>query len=398
MPSILSGLFKQAVDPDAAREPLEDFTTEAVAGAIRREPALLLAALAAAGAFNPDSVDGRAVAVITQYPMAPPGDSIRPDLVLSWSAPFPGRELWIEVKVGAPLSGASRPVEPDDPAGLRLPTTSLNQLTRYAMAQGWAKSLDGVPRDLVLLAPADLRADGCLAAELEARSLPMPGFLSWRSLAMHIGQSVDAGVLWQELAAFLKEKHVVDDLAFPITSREAVSLPDAFRLFRKTRQLCELINAEGLRRHPGIPGGWWPRQSLPREVSDSFTKRGRIGISLTGGTRIKFFCGLDSEDDGETKFVVMMRADPKYGALRAGAHKLAQDAGLASAGWVLAYEGRTLLAVRAHPSAFPTAEAAVEWIMGRCDDLERAGLFEFQRRAVAGADDAQARDAVEDED
>jgi hypothetical protein len=400
MPSILSGLYKQAVDPLASREPLEDFTTEAVAGATRREPELLLSALAAAGAFDPSQISGQPCTVLTQVPYSPPGDEIRPDLVLVWSAPFPGRELWLEVKVGAPLSSGEQQTDDSTPSGglsARVASPKrFNQLTRYALAQRWATGLDGVTRALVLLAPADLRADGKLADELASMGLPIPGFLSWRNLVAQIRRAPKVGVLWQELAVFLKEKHVADDLAFPITSREAVSLPDAYRLYKKAFELCKLINAAGLQRHPGIPGGWWPTANLTREVNGSFFRRGRLGISLTGGSRIKFFCGLDAEEDGETMCVVTMRTDPKYGQLRARAHKLAQDAGLTSAGWTLSYEGRALLAARVHPVGFPTAEAVVEWVMARCDDLQRAGLFDLQRQSVDGAGDEDLPDSGDD--
>jgi hypothetical protein len=356
--SVFNSLFTRVEHQDAARDPLEDFTTEALAGAIRRDARPMLAALAQ-GSFNPANVSEHHLTVLTQRTYLVPGDEIRLDLVLLWSAKGSAIELWIEVKTGSPLSGK-------------------NQLRRYADAQTQLTSMDGVARPrLVLLSTSDLRSGDT------AGDLTISAHTSWQDVVDAVRETHDPDSLWLEFVLFLKEKRMTQDATFPITAREATSLGDAHRLYLKSIDLLNAVNAVGSERFPTVANGWWRSNDIPGFVRRQFRDHARFCLGLWGGSKIGLTFGLVSGHAGEAMYTVWLEADPRYGDVRARVH--AEAGALAAAGWELQYEGWILVQTRAHTVNFPTLEQATAWFVDRFTDLDNAGLFALQHELVPGS-------------
>lgn len=364
--SVLSGLFTRIESQDVARDPLEDFTTEALAGAIRRDARPMVVALGQSGSFDTTSVSQQHLTVFTQRTYSVPDDEGRVDLVLLWSAPGSAVELWIEVKTGSPLSGD-------------------RQLQRYARAQRLLSARDGVDRPrLVLLSTTDIRSagDGGDATS----DLLISAHMSWQDIVEAVGAGPDSDSLWRELVLFLKEKGMTQDATFPITAREATSLDDAHRLYLKSVELLRAVNTAGTSTFPNVAKGWWTPGQIAPFVRRQFRDHGRFCLGLWGGSDVGFVFGIEGSQAGEAMYKVWLEADPKNGSARARVHALAQVGELEAAGWELKYDGWVLVVARAHTVNFATLELATAWFMERFAELEREGLFRLQQeRSPAGA-------------
>jgi hypothetical protein len=208
--STLSRLFEYAkVYPS---EPRENFTTGALAGAIRHDPAPFLAVLGDAGLLAPSEVVR--CQPFTQVAFAGAGTI---DLVLQVETLARVFELWIEVKVDAPESGDQLR------SYHRYIATHEHQLSRVLAVL----SKDGLDTDLPLTQ------------------------LRWRDLARTIARQAAHDTVWADLADYLEEIRMTDGATFPITVREAAALEDAVSLVRKANAVLTIVNDELLAR--GFP-------------------------------------------------------------------------------------------------------------------------------------------------
>lgn len=380
--SVFSALFTRVSDPDATRDALEDFTTEALAGAIRRDVRPVLSALARTGCLDPLRVEGRPLTVFTQRSHTPPGDSIRLDLVLLWpSVPL---EVWVEIKTGSPLSGSLERI-------VESAVVRRSQLGRYLDAQAWMSGEDGIERPpVVLLSEDDLRFSGNPAESMgpDGRG---PNHLAWQDIVDVVRDTADPDSLWLELVAFLKEKGMTQDMAFPITAREATSLGDAHRLYTKSVDLVTEVNRRAIIQVPEME--WWG-SGIAEFVRKQFRDKGRLMLGVWNGSKIGLFFGLDVGRADEAMYTIWMETDPKNGGIRPQAHALADGARLRDAGWELTFEGWPFIEARAHTVNYPTRDAAVAWFLERLADLQRAGLIALlKQHAPAGAAAQPAEDA-----
>lgn len=384
-PSVFAGLFLRVSDPEMTRDALEDFTTEAVAGAIRRDSEPMVRALARAGALNTSMVSGQPLTVFTQRAHLVDGDSIRLDLVLSW--PLVPLELWIEVKTGAPLSGWLDRTRD----GV---TVRRSQLGRYLDAATVMSATDGIQRPpVVLLADEDVRFSGGRAAATGVGGI-VPVFVSWQDLADAVREQSAPDSLWLELVTFLKEKRMTQDAAFPITAREATSLADAHQLYRKSLDLLTEVNRRGAVALPELD--WWGT-GLPEMVRRQFRDHARFTLGLWNNSKVGLLFGLRLSASGEAMFMVWMETDPRNAAIRPEAHTLAETAGLRELGWEMPYDGWWFVEARAHTVNYPSLDAAAQWFVDRFVELRDAGLIALLKRyaptAVIASEQSPGEDA-----
>jgi hypothetical protein len=352
-PSVLTGLFRRVSDPDATHDSLEDFTTEALAGAIRRDPRPILTTLARTGALDTSRVIGEPLTVFTQRSHVLADDSIRLDLVLLWtSLPL---EVWIEVKTGSPLSGD-------------------RQLVRYLDAQAALTANDAVERPpLVLLSEVDLR----FASSTPAPSAPgrSPSHMAWQDIIEAVRDTDHPDTLWLELVSFLKEKGMTQDSTFPISAREATSLSDSHQLYLKSVKLVTEVNSRAAARFQQL--SWWTPGQIAVFVQKQFRDKGRYTLGVWNKSAMGLLFGLETGRAGEATYTVWLETDPRNAQVRPMAHARADSARLHDAGWELSYDGWKILKARAHTVNFATLDEAATWFVDRFAELEAAGLLDL---------------------
>lgn len=251
-PSTLSRLFAYARTPDS--DPRENFTTEALAGAIRSDPQPMLAALARHGIIDPDAVD-----TCDPYTQAfhPGAGTI--DLMLQLSVGGEAREVWVEVKVDAPESGV--------------------QLDNY---QAFIDAGD-LPRELIVLAKDSLAGRESMTT------------LRWREVASLASTLAPDSRPWSDLVTYLEEIGMTEHSTYPISLREAASLEDAWGLFQKAasailavnRRLPELDFPEWMHSVQAGRTGW-----VTTKLHEQFVTRGRVMFYGKGNLRGKVFYGF----------------------------------------------------------------------------------------------------------
>lgn len=210
--STLERLFTYAKASEVAAR--ENFTTEALAGAIRIEPDPFLAFLREGLLLGPGPV--RDLGVNTQVVV--PGTGYL-DLVVSCVSNEHRVELWGELKIEAGESG-----------------TQLDAYQRH---------IDRLPSalrpKLFTLGPRPLRHDGTIP------------FLSWHSLRREL-LAQDVGPAWLDFAEYLSEISVSDDFDQPVSAHEAASMPDFLRLHGKVARILHAVSAQASKRWPDL--GW----------------------------------------------------------------------------------------------------------------------------------------------
>lgn len=336
MATSLSRLFAYARTPDS--DPRENFTTEALAAAVLAEPGPLLTALARGGVLDPDDVI--TCAPFTQVFHEGAGTI---DLVLQLQMSGGPREVWIEVKVDAPESG--------------------QQLRSYrAFIDGDAS----LRRDLIVL-----------AKDVLPTSVPHLA-LRWRDLARAARDVAPDHILWTELRAYLEEIHMTDRSTFPITLREASSLDDTFGLFRKAIAVVRGVNArlgelgypDWLRISQTGQTGW-----LTSKLHDQFIRFGRVMVDGKRGYRANVFYGFVPRD-GEAYATVWIESDPRRTAERQVLRERAKAS--LDDSWEQPLDHRWQLMIRATRAILLTTEAdAVDWFVGRFEELKSAGLIDL---------------------
>lgn len=203
----------------------ENFTTEALAGAIRVDPEPIVAVLRSKGLLPAEDIS--AVEVDTQ--IAVQGGYL--DLVLSLLAGDDRLQLWGELKVDAGESG--------------------NQLDVYRQL------IEQIPNPirprLFTLGPKALRDD------------PAIPLVTWHELRRQVLTSGSTPA-WLDFAEYLSEIKMSDDFDQPVSAHEAGSMADFALLLGKTGRILEATTALARLRWPRI--GWAPdRTTILRELT-----------------------------------------------------------------------------------------------------------------------------------
>jgi hypothetical protein len=336
MPSTLERLFAYARTQDS--DPRENFTTEALAGAIRSDPRPLLYALARKGLFDPDDVVQ--CHPFTQVSFAGAGTI---DLLVQLEMGTGAHEVWIEAKVDAPESG--------------------QQLRNY---RTFIDSHRELPRHLVVL-----------AKDVLPSTVPHTP-LRWREISQAARELARDNLLWSDLRAYLEAIGMTDRSTYPVSLREAASLDDAFGMLQKALAVIKAVNE----RLPGLGYPDWLHTSqagrtgwITTKVHDQFTRFGRMMIYDKGELRGKVFYGFQPQD-GEAYATIWIEVDPRRTAEREAVQKLAR-AGL-NASWEQPLDHRWQLVIRRERAiAFGSEREAVDWFLGRFDELREAGLIDL---------------------
>jgi hypothetical protein len=355
--STLEHLFRYAKVSDAGDERLiesqENFTTEALAEAIRRNPRPILLALGRAGIIEEDEVRHARVAAVTQWPM--PASAAAPsygfiDLVLHLTiARHDGRgrsetrrEIWFENKVNAGISG--------------------NQLRHY---RDFIEAHPDSRRDLVLLAPEPIDTEVKLHQ------------LRWQAIANAVGDTNYPGEHWLDLREFLQEIKMTEEWTLPVSAREAVSLEDAYHLFRKAlavlRQVNEALDAPERHELGFPPEVHWPNAWVERTCRSQFAARGRVTLFFGSGRRVWVIYGYEPID-GETNMTVWLEADPKHADVRGVVRDWAKRHD-SLADWARPVEGWPVLKTTKRAILVDNSEDAVAWFVEAIDQLIEAGLY-----------------------
>jgi hypothetical protein len=326
--STLSRLFLYAKATRA--EACENFTTEAIAGAIRVSPDLFLAVLADAGLV---ASTARLVSAFTQVPLVRSGTVRYLDLVIEVQEATVRRQLWLEVKVGAGESG--------------------DQLAAYR--EHIARWPTSPPPTLGVLGPRPLGG------------LP---WISWQSLWRALA-SRESDPVWADIRAYLEEIKMADTYDEPITASELSSLRAAHGL---TGKVARILTRFGVDARIIWPDSRWPASEA--KVLDSvgrhFVRHGSLAIGATTRFRVGCSAGVYQEPTGETYVGLWLWAKPSWLPERTAV--LQKTAGLE--GWEAeGPEKWEFVGAYAPLSSFSAEGAATEWLTQRLRELGTAGVL-----------------------
>ena len=367
----------------------ENFTTEALAAAVRQDPAPMAAALRELARRSPDfaqacpetvRMDGRTViGVDTQvflsdvdWGSGPDGFGFL-DLVLHLAS---GRSVWIEVKVGAPL-GPGQLVRYQDAARRRRPAAAVILLRRGGLDDS---SDVGVP------------------------------VLDWSDLYASVRRHGSLNAWWSDLLDFLEEEDVASDRTMEITDREGGSLQDAFHLFQKVEYVLSRVHHHLWVTYPEYRSRLtWANERRDKDgqarkveqtgsmlnfASTLFRTRG--SIIATGG---HFRYGLVDRDGSANWYMAVERdgwkSDKVDTLIALMADNLAQEGG-SGRQWSVDPGGsiilERLIRVPHVLGAGSASDAAVEWFIDGFDQVASTGVLEFMWPGRAGGTEAASID------
>jgi hypothetical protein len=323
--STLSRLFTYA--KAAGADAVENFTTEALAGAIRNDPSPLLRGLSSIGV----EVTPPITEVATQVNI--PGVGTLDLLVV----PGERRVVAIEVKVNAGQSG--------------------NQLHRYFR---WAETFaeNSRPR-IVVLSPQKITDD---------TRFP---WLSWQQLWREIrrdGTSPD----WLDLGRWMEEQRMADDSYEPVSESEARTLEGAHGLLRKA---IRILVEPSKYMNTAWPHSDWPADEA--EVKKQLVNRFGTWPSYTVQHRASRRCGsafgiYHEALTGDAWLGIWIWAAPKRIAERG---RIRDTATNLPSGWESDPTGWEFIGAYKRLTEFADYTAASGWLIERIDDLRTAGMF-----------------------
>lgn len=260
----------------AENSPLENFTTEALAAAVERDPGPLLRALPREVADVAAFLEGRVGRVDTQVRV--PGGIV--DLVVELVVDGAPLHLWIEVKAHAGLSG--------------------DQLHAYrAAARRWPST----PLPIVFM----------LCKYPLTRDVPT---LCWNTLRACV--TPDCHHYWLELRDFLEDQRMADDFDTPFSGAQLGAAGHARALLCKAARLAhEFLN------RPDLPPIWleskFPRgeAKLTRAIVAQFVRHNRLVVD---SRRYPWVCfGIYFRDSPQLTLWIEFRPDDRaaYDAIAA---------------------------------------------------------------------------------
>jgi hypothetical protein len=324
------------------QEATENFTTEALAGAIRQSAEPMAQALAKAGAISGSSV--RFSTVMTQVGLSGTGIV---DLILGGDDGSGPIECLIEVKVGSGESG-----------------DQLQRYRNYIDAQN-----DLTRRVLVVLSREPI------ATNVDHRPL------SWRDIWTAVTpQTTTRGSIWRDLKTFLEEIGMADDTGMAISAGEAASLGSAAGLCRKTTAILDDVLNHWRPTYPGI----WPasvRQILARE----FANDGRL-VVIAGASTSPMWLYLGAIDEGNEAWATVWvevrdRRAPVVDRLREAIGR-----GDVPNGWRGQIDRPEILITQERLVTLPDRLTAVAWFNARIQELGAADVMSAIALPPSGAE------------
>lgn len=326
----LGRLYKYAKSSSA----LENFTTEALASAILKDPKPWVAVLRACGVLSGDDVFGKPV-VNTQVRMS--GDDMASCLDLVVEFPSPTAPVWVEVKVNAGEHG--------------------NQLERY---QALANKLSP-PARLVTLARTSEVKPG------------VPG-LSWRELYEAIDAESD--VYWHELRDFMDEHQMIVYSEDSISDGEITGMLGTLELLGKLTERLHRFTRNAKARSVPVS---FPESStaIRAMLGDQFGRFGRLCIRSSKGppTLLVGLRGFGPEK--EVRLLCRVEHPPKKTDFRKKLFDVADANGLDNT-WVRGTQSWPAL-VKSTPldAANRTLKGTVEWWTRALRELEDAKILDL---------------------
>lgn len=327
MPGYLERLFTFAKATD--RPPLENFTTEALAGAIREDPSPFLNAVARLKKLSPFRYPVEVEEVETQVTVA--GGGIV-DLVVTLNSGGERRVLWVEIKAHAGLHG--------------------EQLEIYVQA---AKSYPASKVEVLMLCKHQL-----------IDTVPT---LRWNELL----QPIDGGShpRWRDLRDFLEGHGVADRHDEAITAAELEIAPRAHALLGKVARFTQEFVSS-------LPPKWsalgFPtnEHKLRKMVGQQFRDHGRFVASTSASPYICVGAVFDS--GAELSLWVEFKPADRDGFRRYC--ELAKRAKLDEQQWVIR-DSRWPNISRSTPLTGDLTHATIgQWLRARLDELDKAGIID----------------------
>ena len=337
MPSTLARLFQYA--KSSKSEALENFTTEALAAAIRDDPRPLIPVLVNAGLLSYDQ-DPTVLGVETQ--VAVPGAGIVDlDLVLEGEGWL--TEVWVEVKVWAGESG--------------------QQLSSY---QQVIATLPHQPL-LVVLSKQPLGGHD---------DLP---WISWQAIYEAALRGGRASPYWLDLGHFLEEIHMADAYDEPIIAGEAAALLAAHALYQKTARIIAATMESGKERWPVLG---WPKSTndADEQLLWQFKRLRRLTLPIRTTGPAQLFLGVAQHDasaefdEPEPHLCVWVEHPAKQVDYRRVLLDQA-DAGALGETWARRVKGWWALTAHQRLGSFGSQAEAVSWLIDRLDELDRAAII-----------------------
>lgn len=350
--SLFSSLLTYA--KDARYGAVENYTTEALAGAIRLSPEPFLAWLSS-GAEPLVAPDCTYVLVETQCD-EPEGTV---DLVLDIEESGTRRRLLFELKVDAGQTG--------------------NQLERYSrLAARWRS--EGIPcTGPVVLGPTVLD--------------PSYRHFSWHSLRRHLDTAARSDLLWQEFSRFLNDRRLSDLYDDSMTAHEITALGPAHLLLGKmTRVLHDTLTA--LRAEGGnrkVFADWYPAReqggsSVREQLAQQFARHCRLATYPRRGSLepvLMVFLGAwpSDRDSTQTRFGIWIETHPREHVIRNRVLDEARARDLASAGWSLQamddwkFMGASVPLASLGDASGVSNDAARTYLIERIAQLEDCGML-----------------------
>ncbi len=316
-----------------AVDQLENFTTEALAAAIRTQPAPFFDALLQHGVI-PARPKGTVVLVVTQEVV--PSVGVIDLTVRVYGSSVLEQEVWIEAKVWAGESG--------------------DQLARYQ--RHLASRPDGDRCILMVLGP---RPIGNAAAP----------WMSWQALSDSVTKSGASSELWTELSEFLREVGVADESSEPVSAREAASLRDAHSLFKKATKVLTDVNEVGKERWPDW--GWGGRDQITQLILGQFQRHARYTIATSSKPAYLVIGFTDLYATGEAYLTVWVETDPKKPTIRQGVIAAAEAGGL-DASWARRLDTWQALSKTQRAATVEGGAATAAWFERCLGELAMAGI------------------------
>lgn len=357
--STLYRLFTYAKADEA--EALENFTTEALAAALREDLSPLLSVLRTVDVPRPPEPPFQ-VQVHSQVPIGTAGTV---DLVVRLQSDVKTEEYWFEVKAHAKESG--------------------KQLSDYK------EHVDSLPRDL---RPALI----VLSAKPLKMSVQVPE-LRWQAVWKAAAPLRARSPYWRDLRLFLEEKHMAHPYDVPATSREACALNEAYSLLKKMEVALVPVAEYAATL---MPDWSWPTKpaQIQIKLANSFRWHGNFTLGHSAKYRAGIAVGVYRDDEsGEAWAGVRVWANPKATTLISQLHATANKAKL-SQDWSREAEKWNALTSYRRLATFDEQDNVAGWLMARLKELADSGLLKLiptlgapaPEEVPAGEDDEEQAD------
>jgi hypothetical protein len=350
VPSNLHQLFRYARSEKVDAK--ENFTTEALAAAIRHDPGPMLLVLRRRGWLGED----QQAEVLAHTQVHVPGTGFI-DLVLAISSDTSRDVFWIEVKVDAGEHGEQ-----------------LDNYRRYIRKHGGIRLLT-LGRDVLSDHVAHVTWHEVRRAALACSNSPY----------------------WADLAHFLEEIGMADDYDEALSDSEASALSHAYALLRK---MTHILGPVGRHANDLWPGSAWPStaEDLRKTLGSHFANYRRLTISNGLRTAPAWLVVGAVPEEAPAAGTVMhvgVEARPKDLTTRRILEQLLRGA-VPSETWSWPTGAWAVLRARGPlPShaALPTISA---WFSQRLDELHAAGLFARLSELSRGGPLAAAGESEDD--